>query len=118
MEAKGVDVQLPIPRMTYAEAIRRYGVDNPDVRFGLELVELTDIVKGSGFKVFADVAAGGGIIKGSTPRDAHASPARRSTISPNSSRFTGPRDSPMSKLKGESGILPLPSSLPLRKLPT
>lgn len=64
MEAKGVDVQLPIPRMTYAEAIRRYGVDNPDVRFGLELVELTDIVKGSGFKVFADVAAGGGIIKG------------------------------------------------------
>ncbi|BEH10552.1 MULTISPECIES: aspartate--tRNA ligase [Geobacter] len=63
-EAKGVDVQLPIPRMTYAEAIRRYGVDNPDVRFGLELVELTDIVKGSGFKVFADVAAGGGIIKG------------------------------------------------------
>lgn len=64
MEAKGVDVQLPIPRMTYAEAIRRYGVDNPDVRFGLELVDLTDIVKGSGFKVFADVAAGGGIIKG------------------------------------------------------
>lgn len=64
MEAKGVEVQLPIPRMTYAEAIRRYGVDNPDVRFGLELVELTDIVKGSGFKVFADVAAGGGIIKG------------------------------------------------------
>ncbi|AJY71657.1 aspartate--tRNA ligase [Geobacter sulfurreducens] len=63
-EAKEIDVQLPIPRMTYAEAIRRYGVDNPDVRFGLELVELTDIVKGSGFKVFADVAAGGGIIKG------------------------------------------------------
>jgi aspartyl-tRNA synthetase len=39
-------------------------VDNPDIRFGLELVELTDIVKGSGFKVFADVAAGGGIVKG------------------------------------------------------
>ena len=63
-EAREIDVQLPIPRMTYAEAIRRYGVDNPDVRFGLELVELTDIVKGAGFKVFADVAAGGGIIKG------------------------------------------------------
>ncbi len=63
-EAKGVDVQLPVPRMTYQEAIRRFGVDNPDLRFGLELVELTDLVKGSGFKVFAEVAAGGGIIKG------------------------------------------------------
>jgi aspartyl-tRNA synthetase len=63
-EAKGVQVQLPIQRMTYQEAIRRFGVDNPDLRFGLELVELTDIVKGSGFKVFAEVAAGGGIIKG------------------------------------------------------
>ena len=63
-EAKGVEVQLPVERMTYQEAIRRFGVDNPDLRFGLELVELTDIVKGSGFKVFADVAANGGIIKG------------------------------------------------------
>jgi aspartyl-tRNA synthetase len=50
--------------MTYAEAIRRFGVDNPDLRFGLELAALTDLVKNSGFKVFADVAAGGGIIKG------------------------------------------------------
>ena len=63
-QAKGVEVQLPVERMTYQEAIRRFGVDNPDLRFGLELVELTDIVKSSGFKVFADVAANGGIIKG------------------------------------------------------
>lgn len=63
-EAKGVDIPLPIPRMTYQESIRRFGVDNPDLRFGLELCELTDLVKGSGFKVFADVAASGGIIKG------------------------------------------------------
>lgn len=63
-EAKDVQVQLPIQRMTYQEAIRRFGVDNPDLRFGLELVELTDIVKGSGFKVFAEVAGNGGIIKG------------------------------------------------------
>ncbi|HPX61086.1 MAG TPA: aspartate--tRNA ligase [Deltaproteobacteria bacterium] len=62
--AKGVDVTLPIERITYAEAIRRFGVDNPDMRFGMELCDLTDIVKGSGFKVFADVAAKGGIIKG------------------------------------------------------
>jgi aspartyl-tRNA synthetase len=63
-EAKGVNVTLPIPRLTYAEAIRRFGVDNPDLRFGLELVELSDIVKNAGFKVFADVIAGGGIVKG------------------------------------------------------
>jgi len=63
-EAKGVEVPLPVEQMTYAEAIRRFGVDNPDLRFGLELVDLTDLVKGAGFKVFADVAAAGGIIKG------------------------------------------------------
>jgi aspartyl-tRNA synthetase len=63
-QAKGVDVQLPITRMTYAEAIRRFGVDNPDIRFGLELVELSEIVRNAGFKVFADVVAGGGIVKG------------------------------------------------------
>ncbi|WP_136525932.1 aspartate--tRNA ligase [Geomonas ferrireducens] len=63
-EARGVKVELPIQRMTYQEAIRRFGVDNPDLRFGLELVELSDIVKNSGFKVFADVVSGGGIVKG------------------------------------------------------
>jgi aspartyl-tRNA synthetase len=63
-EAKGVDVQFPMPRMTYSEAIRRFGVDNPDIRFGLELVELSEIVGSSGFKVFADVVASGGIVKG------------------------------------------------------
>jgi aspartyl-tRNA synthetase len=63
-QAKGVDVQLPITRMTYAEAIRRFGVDNPDIRFGLELVELSELVRNAGFKVFADVVAGGGIVKG------------------------------------------------------
>jgi aspartyl-tRNA synthetase len=63
-EAKGVKVQLPIGRMTYAESIRRFGVDNPDIRFGLELVELTEIVRNAGFKVFAEVTAGGGMVKG------------------------------------------------------
>lgn len=63
-DALGVKVELPMPRITYAEAIRRFGVDNPDMRFGLELVELSDIVKNAGFKVFADVVASGGIVKG------------------------------------------------------
>jgi len=63
-EVKGVRVELPIQRMTYSEAIRRFGVDNPDIRFGLELVELSELVGKSGFKVFADVVASGGIVKG------------------------------------------------------
>jgi aspartyl-tRNA synthetase len=63
-ETKGVKVELPIPRMTYAEAICRFGVDNPDLRFGLELVELSDIVRNAGFKVFSDVVSNGGIVKG------------------------------------------------------
>ena len=63
-ESKGLDITLPIERMTYQEAMRRFGVDNPDLRFGLELVDLSEIVKNSGFKVFADVVTGGGIVKG------------------------------------------------------
>ncbi|WP_026842067.1 aspartate--tRNA ligase [Citrifermentans bremense] len=71
-EARGVKVELPIERMTYQEAIRRFGVDNPDLRFGLELVELSEIVKNSGFKVFADVVNGGGIVKGMNVKGAGA----------------------------------------------
>jgi len=62
-EAIGVDVPLPMPRITYAEAMARYGVDNPDLRFGLELVEVSELVKNSGFKVFADAVQWGGIVK-------------------------------------------------------
>jgi len=61
--AINVDITLPIPRITYAEAMDRYGVDNPDLRFAMELVDITDIVKSSGFKVFADVAEKGGLVK-------------------------------------------------------
>ncbi len=57
------DITLPLPRLTYADAISRYGKDNPDVRFGMEIVDLTNIVKDSGFKLFAEVAASGGVIK-------------------------------------------------------
>jgi len=61
--AINVDVALPIPRMTYAEVLDRFGVDNPDLRFAMELVDITGIVESSGFKVFADVAARGGLVK-------------------------------------------------------
>ena len=57
------DLTLPFPRLKYADAIARYGKDNPDIRFGMEIVDLTAIVKDSGFKLFAEVAASGGLIK-------------------------------------------------------
>ncbi len=61
--AVGVDLPVPLARMPYAEAMDRYGCDRPDVRFGMELVDITDIVKDTGFKVFASVAQSGGIVK-------------------------------------------------------
>jgi aspartyl-tRNA synthetase len=60
---KGVDVGS-IPRMTYQEAMDRYGSDKPDTRFGLEIQDLKTIVQGSGFKVFDDVLARKGIVRG------------------------------------------------------
>lgn len=63
-ETRDIEISLPMPRLTYAEALARFGVDNPDLRFDLELVELSNQVKDSGFKVFADVVKKGGIIKG------------------------------------------------------
>jgi aspartyl-tRNA synthetase len=60
---KGIDLPRPFPRLTYAEAMSRYGSDKPDTRYGLELVEVSDLVQDSGFKVFASAVAQGGMVK-------------------------------------------------------
>jgi aspartyl-tRNA synthetase len=60
---KDIEIPRPFPRLTYAEAMDRYGSDKPDTRFGLELVNVSDIVQDSGFKVFADSVSKGGIVK-------------------------------------------------------
>jgi len=62
-EVLDIDLTVPFPRMPYHSAIDRYGLDKPDVRFGLELVNISDIMKDSGFKVFADAIKKGGIVK-------------------------------------------------------
>lgn len=62
-ETIGVEVATPFQRLTYAEAIGKYGSDKPDLRFGLELVEMNDIVASSGVKVFASVIEKGGEVK-------------------------------------------------------
>ncbi len=58
-----LDLATPFPRLTYDEAMGRYGLDKPDTRFGLELKDISDIVAGSGFKVFAEAVGKGGIVK-------------------------------------------------------
>ncbi|MFN3927679.1 MAG: aspartate--tRNA ligase [Pseudanabaenaceae cyanobacterium] len=61
-EVKGIELP-PLPRMTYQEAMARYGCDRPDTRFGLELVDVSDLFANSGFKVFASAIASGGLVK-------------------------------------------------------
>ncbi|MEM6714091.1 MAG: aspartate--tRNA ligase [Cyanobacteria bacterium P01_C01_bin.147] len=60
---KGIEVPRPFPRLTYAEAMARYGSDKPDTRYGLELVEVSDLVADSGFKVFSGAVKSGGMVK-------------------------------------------------------
>ncbi|HEY9300661.1 MAG TPA: aspartate--tRNA ligase, partial [Phormidium sp.] len=60
---KGIELPRPFPRITYAEAMDRYGCDKPDTRYGLELVNVSDLFKDSGFKVFASAIASGGMVK-------------------------------------------------------
>ena len=61
-EFKGVEIELPIRRITWREAMNRYGTDKPDLRFGMELVDLSDLVVGGSFKVFADAVESGGMV--------------------------------------------------------
>lgn len=63
-ELLGVEVPLPFPRLTYREAMDRFGSDKPDIRFGLELKDVSDVVAGCGFKVFRSAIESGGQVKG------------------------------------------------------
>ena len=63
-EAIGLDVQLPIPRITWKEAMDRFGSDKPDTRFGMELQDVSDVVKGCGFGVFTSALENGGSVRG------------------------------------------------------
>ncbi len=69
-EVLGVDVALPIPRLTYQEAMERYGSDKPDTRYAMELYNLTDLVKDCGFSVFSGAIAEGGCVRGITAKGA------------------------------------------------
>ena len=62
-DALDVDIQLPLPRLTYKEAMERYGSDKPDTRYGLEITDLTDAVRSSEFVVFSGAIQGGGSVR-------------------------------------------------------
>ncbi|MCJ0580859.1 aspartate--tRNA ligase [Enterococcus cecorum] len=62
-DVKGMDVTLPFPRMTYDEAMNRYGSDKPDTRFDMELVDISEVVKDIDFKVFQMALQNGGVVK-------------------------------------------------------
>ena len=63
-EVLHIDIPLPLPRMTYQEAMERYGSDKPDTRFGMEIVNISELVGASGFSVFSDAVANGGSVRG------------------------------------------------------
>ena len=63
-EAIGVDVQIPLPRMTWQDAMDRYGSDKPDTRFGMELHDVSEVVKDCGFGVFTGALENGGSVRG------------------------------------------------------
>ena len=69
-EAMGVDIQLPLPRLTYKDAMERYGSDKPDTRYEMELCDLGEVVKGCGFGVFTSALEAGGAVYCITAKNA------------------------------------------------
>ena len=76
-EAIGVDIQLPLPRMPWQEAMDRFGSDKPDTRFGMELHDVSDIVKGCGFSVFTGAIENGGSVRGINAEGQAAMPRKK-----------------------------------------
>ena len=76
-ESIGVDVQLPIQRMTWQEAMDRFGSDKPDTRFGMELKDISDLVKECGFGVFTGALENGGSVRGINAKGQGAMPRKK-----------------------------------------
>lgn len=76
-EVKGIDVTLPFPRMTYDNAMARYGSDKPDTRFAMELIDISDVVKDVDFKVFQMALDQGGVVKALNAKGAASKYSRK-----------------------------------------
>src|SRR5438045_3204373 len=71
-EARGAEIPVPFPRMTWHDAMDRYGSDKPDLRFGMEMIDLAEVFREAQFKVFRAVVDGGGSIKAINAKGAAA----------------------------------------------
>lgn len=76
-DVKGIDITTPFPRMTYAEAMERYGIDKPDTRFGMELINLSELASKMDFKVFKSAVENGGEVKAIVVEDGAADYSRK-----------------------------------------
>jgi len=76
-EVLNVDIPTPLPRMTFADAMNRYGSDKPDTRFGMEIQDLSDVVKGCGFGVFTSAIENGGSVRAIVAKNAAATLTRK-----------------------------------------
>ena len=76
-EAINLDVELPLPRMKWIDAMNRYGSDKPDTRFGMELIDVSDVVKGCGFGVFTGALENGGSVRGLCVKGQAAMPRKK-----------------------------------------
>ncbi len=72
-----VDIPAPLPRLTYTDAMNRYGSDKPDTRFGMEITDISEIVKGCGFGVFTSAIEAGGSVRAITARNAAGTLTRK-----------------------------------------
>ncbi len=76
-EVLNVDIPLPLPRLTFKEAMERYGSDKPDTRFGMEITDISDLVKDSGFSVFSGAIANGGSVRAIVAKNAASKLTRK-----------------------------------------
>jgi len=115
-EIRGVDIVLPFPRLTWRDAMDRFGVDKPDLRFGMEIVDLTDHLGDTGFGVFKDAIAGGGAVRAINAGPQEWSRARADALTERAKELgakglvwmvveeDGSLRSPITKFLGESEI--------------
>lgn len=74
---KGIDITEPLPRLTYKDAMERFGSDKPDIRYGMEICDLSELVKDCGFSVFAGAVEAGGSVRGIVVKDGASTYTRK-----------------------------------------
>ncbi|MCQ3804504.1 MAG: aspartate--tRNA ligase [Acidimicrobiia bacterium] len=74
------EIPVPLPRLTYGEAMARYGTDKPDVRFGMQIQDLSDVFAGTGFRAFANILGSGGVVRGINAGQIQMSRARADAL--------------------------------------